>query len=197
MLLADQLCNLVMADPWRVRCLKTVRQVMPQGWIGAGFTRNLVWDWLGGQECEPLTDVDVVYFDNTDLDEAREKAFEASLSTEATDIPWSVKNQARMHLKHGERPYNDLIDGLGHWLETATTVSVRLDEDGQFEVLAPYGLDDLMAGILRPTASGFRRVAHLRHRAEAKGWLRRWPHVEFLTNAPAMAMSPIRITVKP
>lgn len=195
MLQTERLHNLVMADPWRVRCLDSLRQVMPQGWVGAGFIRNLVWDWLGGRKGELLADVDVVYFDNTTLSESEDKAFEAALAAEAPDIPWSVKNQARMHLKHGDAPYTDLTDGLGHWLETATTVSVRLTSAGRMEILAPYGLDDLMAGVLRPTASGYQRLPHLRYRAQVKGWLNRWPHVEFLTNAPAMAMSPLRITV--
>ncbi|WP_259779632.1 nucleotidyltransferase family protein [Aestuariispira ectoiniformans] len=191
----EQLRDLVMADPWRVRCLSVLRDVMPDVWIGAGFVRNLVWDWLGGPIRLPLDDVDIVYFDRQDIDEATEKTFETVLRNAAPDIPWSVKNQARMHLKHGDDPYRDLVDGLGHWLETATTVSVRFDGQNQMEILGPYGLQDLMAGILRPTASGYQRLGHLRRRAEDKGWLRRWPHVKFLSDDPAMSLSPFKVKV--
>lgn len=188
--------NLVMADPWRVRCLEVLRDMFPDGWVGAGFVRNLVWDWLGELCPRDLDDVDVVYFNSGDRSEATEKEIEERLSSAAPDIPWSVKNQARMHLKHGEEPYRDLVEGLGHWLETATTVSLKLDIDGAFHILAPYGLSDLMLGILRPTRSGFERLDHLRQRSEEKGWLRRWPHVEFLADQPAMSLSLIRTTLQ-
>jgi len=53
------------ADPWRMTCLEAVAALaLPDGWIGAGFLRTLVWDRLHGfAEPTPLADVDVVFFE--------------------------------------------------------------------------------------------------------------------------------------
>jgi hypothetical protein len=65
---------------------------------------------------------------------------------------------------------------MRYWPETATAVGVRLDAQGQIEVAAPFGLDDLFALIVRPT----QRFVVNKHsvyldRIRSKNWLASWP----------------------
>ena len=169
----------VLGDPWRRRALETVRALdLPDGWVAAGFVRGAVWDRLSGKcAATPLPDVDVIYFDPDDTARRSEQAFERELRERAPDVPWSVKNQARMHIRNGDRPYASTEDAMGHWAETATCVAVRLDEEDGIRLLAPYGLDDLMAMRIRPTPHFMTRLDAFRARAGRKAWRALWPGV--------------------
>lgn len=157
---------------------------LPDAWIGAGFLRNPVWDALHGRAPDPggLADVDVVFFDPADPAPARERAVEAALTTALSGVPWSARNQARMHDRNGDPPYRDTADALRHWPETATAVAARL-QGGRVELLAPYGVADLAGLVLRPTpptAARPEKLARYRQRVQAKGWLARWPRLAAL-----------------
>lgn len=46
----DDLARLVRGDDWMMRVLRAADMVaLPDLWIGAGFLRNAVWDWLSGR----------------------------------------------------------------------------------------------------------------------------------------------------
>ncbi len=156
-------------------CLQTVAAADPEAWIAAGFLRTLVFDRLAGVTTQ-LDDVDVVTFG----DGRSEARLLARLRQGAPEVPWSVKDQARMHQRNGDDAYTDLADALCHWPETATAVAARIRPLG-IEILAPLGLHDLFAGRVRPTP-------HMRSRADrrqvfaarlhAKRWSDRWPGLE-------------------
>ena len=151
---------------------------LPDAWLAAGFVRNRVWDHLSGiVPAHPQSDVDVVYFDTADPDGARESEHETALRKLVPRTPWQVRNQARMHLRHGDAPYRDVADGMRRWLETATAVGVRLAADGRIEMLAPYGPGDLLGLVCRPTAAGRERPDAYRARVEGKRWRTRWPRL--------------------
>ena len=156
---------------------------LPDAWIGAGFLRNRVWDALSGFafDSNPPEDIDVVWFDRTRATAAEDAALEARLRQAMPALDWSVKNQARMHLRNRHPPYASTVDALAHWLETATGVAARLTPAGAVEVMAPHGLDDLLGLVLRPSpdaAADPARLAELRRRAHEKGWPSRWPRLK-------------------
>jgi hypothetical protein len=174
----DILRALIAGDPWRMQVLRTVRALdLPDWAIGAGFVRSRVWDWLSGDARTTMpTDIDVLYYDAENLDPARETVFEGRLN-EALPAPWSVTNQARMHVENDEAPYASTEDALRHWLETPTAVAVRLSADDEIGVLAPWGLDDLFTMTVRPTPSGRAKFDVYRRRIAAKNWAATWPGV--------------------
>jgi hypothetical protein len=177
---AADILDLVAGAPWRQRALAAVAALgLPDCWIGAGFVRAPVWDALHGyRNPTPLDDIDVVYFDPERPDPAAERAAEARLRDLMPGLPWSVRNQARMHLRNGDAPYQSTADALCHWLETPTAVAVRLGPDRAPELLAPFGLDDLVGPVLRPTPHArAHRMTAFRERVERKGWLKTWPKV--------------------
>lgn len=65
---------------------------LPDWWVCAGFVRSKIWDVLHDfSERTPLPDVDVVFYDPTNLNETYEKELEKKLKYRRLDIPWSVK----------------------------------------------------------------------------------------------------------
>ncbi len=171
--------DLVAGVPWRRRALEAVVALdLPDCCIGAGFVRAPVWDALHGYtEPTPLDDIDVVYYDPACLDPGAEAQAEARLRDLMPGLPWSVRNQARMHLRNGDRPYRSTAEAIRHWLETPTAVAVRLG-DGRPGLLAPLGLDDLLDLVLRPMPyAQAHRTAAFRKRLETKSWLKIWPQL--------------------
>jgi hypothetical protein len=161
-----------------MRLLRAVEALaLPDAWIGAGFVRNAVWDHL--HDLPSVTgdmDVDVVYFDRADADRSRDDRLEATLRAALPGVPWSVKNQARMHLRNGDRPYRDTADAIAHWPERCTAVAAR-SVRGRVEVLAPHGIDDLVDLVVRPTAAFADRPSVVLERIRAKRWVERWPRL--------------------
>ncbi|WP_447755934.1 nucleotidyltransferase family protein [Pseudomonas nicosulfuronedens] len=159
-----------------MQLLRTVRDHGPEGaWIAAGFVRNAVWDALHGySEPTPLSDIDVLYFDTSCLDAEADFAWEQRLQEVCPDVPWSVRNQARMHLRNSDSPYRNCGGAMCRWPEVCTAVAVRL-RDESLELLAPLGIDDLWGLQVQPTEH-FRAKPHIyRERIAAKNWLARWP----------------------
>lgn len=147
---------------------------LPDAWIGAGVVRGAVWDHLHGRApTETWDDVDVVWF--TPAQASPEDATIETRLRAACPAQWSVHNQAHMHTRNGDAPYRDTEDAIRHWPETATSVAARIVPDG-IEILAPHGLADLFALVLRPTPafSGDRRPV-FEARVRTKRWLERWP----------------------
>ena len=169
--------TLIAGDTWMMNVLEAVRQQhLPDGWIGAGFVRRKVWDTLHGfKEPTPLNDIDVLFFDPNDLSEAREKSIECLLAKAMPGLPWSVKNQARMHVYNGDQQYVSTINAMHYWLETPTCAAVRLGDNDELHLIAPYGIKDLLQMIIRPTPAGVRRALAYRVRINKKNWSRTWP----------------------
>lgn len=175
----SSLDEILRADPLRMELLRLVREKqLPDGWIGAGFVRDAVWDALHDRErAAPTGDVDVVWFDPS-AGPAVDVELERWLAADEPSVRWSVKNQARMHLRNGDPPYGSTAHAMEHWPETATAVGVRLDADDRLVVLAPLGLEDLLGGVLRPTAwSQAHHPEVFPARVRDKQWLTRYPRL--------------------
>lgn len=170
--------DLIAGDAWRMDVLRTTRALNLPDWaIGAGFVRSRVWDWLDGDRRATIpSDIDVLYFDTADLSPEQEAAYESELNG-MLPAPWSVTNQARMHGYNGDAPYSSTADAIRHWLETPACVAVRLAADGALELIAPWGLDDLFALIVRPTPSGREKLDLYRRRLDRKQWRKSWPQL--------------------
>jgi len=152
----------------------------PDAYLAAGFVRNRVWDaYYNPFKNVPEADVDVVYFCKENVSKSRDTVFESNLRTLDPSTNWQIRNQAHMHDYGGHEPFCSLAHALEHWSETATAVGVRLDQNGSMQFIAPFGLNDLSAHILRITpvmkatdAKGFE------FRIRKKNWLQRWPGVK-------------------
>jgi hypothetical protein len=97
-------------------------------------------------------------------------------------VPWQAKNLAAVHTWYEARfgaavdPLTSVEDAVGPWPEMATSVAVRLRSNGELQIIAPCGLSDLFAMVLRRNP----RRASLdlfRRRAADKRITERWPGV--------------------
>ncbi|WP_290721896.1 MULTISPECIES: nucleotidyltransferase family protein [Exiguobacterium] len=139
---------------------------LPDWWICAGVLRSKVW----GIDQNAQSDIDIVYFDPSDSSEATEKRHERQLC-KWLDLPWSVKNQARMHLVNELPPYASAQDAISQFPETVTAIGVTRRPD--FELYLPYGASDFTHRIIRPTPPfqiGTSRHSIFQRRVIEKGW---------------------------
>jgi hypothetical protein len=150
-------------------------------WIGAGLIRNVVWNYLHGFPTDSIagSDIDIVYCDPLDASLVRDLSIETRLFASHPGVPWSVHNQARMHVSNGDPPYRDLADAIRCWPETATAIAARID-NGNVEILAPHGVEDLIGLIVRPTPPFACKMSAYRRRIAEKNWAQRWPRLMFV-----------------
>ncbi|MBK3496396.1 nucleotidyltransferase family protein [Viridibacillus sp. YIM B01967] len=166
-------------DTWMMGILHTVQQLnLPDCWVCAGFVRSKVWDLLHDyKERTPLADIDVIYYNAEEMDEQVEKRFEQELLSIMPDEPWSVKNQARMHVLNGAASYVSSKDGMAQFPEIPTAVGVRLI-NSKIDVFAPYGVEGLLSYVVKPTPK-FKKGMSLHNiyvkRIETKNWTKTWP----------------------
>ncbi len=155
---------------------------LPDWWICAGFIRSKIWDTLHGfNERTETADVDVIYFDQTIIYEEMEKQFEHRLISIMPNIPWSVKNEARMHTINNVSPYTSSQDAISKFPETATALGVKLDNENNLILTAPYGLDDVINLKVKPTpyfGESKEIEAIYKEQVSKKNWKSIWSKIE-------------------
>ncbi|WP_434951482.1 nucleotidyltransferase family protein [Shewanella sp. HL-SH4] len=121
-------------DAMRMQALTVCAQVFAKlnitDWaIAAGFVRNLVWDKLHGfstSELSGLNDIDVIYYCEKNITQAQDKHIQQILLS-LMPLNWSVKNQARMHIRNQDPQYHSCLDAMGYWPEKQTAIAVKLN----------------------------------------------------------------------
>ncbi|MCM3782040.1 nucleotidyltransferase family protein [Neobacillus mesonae] len=145
-----KLIEIIKNDEYIMSILETVEKLkLNDAWVAAGLIRNKVWDVLHNINTS-INDIDVIYFDTTDTSWETEKYIEKKLEILMPNQPWSVKNQARMHLKNGFELYTSSFDGVAHFTEIPTAIAVKMC-NSELEIMAPYGLEDLFEKVVKPT----------------------------------------------
>lgn len=169
----------IASDALRMRALRIAREfALPDWCIAAGFVRNLAWDKLHRFATPtPLSDIDLIYFDPEHTGKEHEREIEARLAEIDKDLPWSVRNQARMHARNGDQPYKSTMDAMSYWVELETAIGAKLDANGQIEIISPFGLDSLFAKKITPNRK-HTRPAEFSSRLTKKNWLWIWPELK-------------------
>ncbi|WP_216110808.1 nucleotidyltransferase family protein [Aquisalimonas asiatica] len=164
-------------DPMRMDALESARSLnMPDWCLAAGFVRNLLWDRLHGfEQTTSLNDIDLIYFDDLNTDKNIDRALEYRLRTKDS-LPWSVKNQARMHTRNSDGPYSSTEDAMSYWVEVETAVGAALSNNGQIRIVAPFGVDQLFQYSITPNPKRL-KMEQFEQRIRKKGWLQTWPEL--------------------
>lgn len=175
----EDILKLVSKDDWMMDILTTAKSLnLPDWWVCAGFVRSKIWDTLHGyRERTPIPDIDVIYFDNTNISEGEEKKLEQKLNIMHPDVPWSVKNEARMHLANTIPPYSSSVDAISEFPETATALGVKLDEHDRLMLTAPHGVNDVLNLVVKPTSfftETKKRAKVYEERIAKKNWTANW-----------------------
>ncbi len=165
--------NSIENDNWMIEILKIIRDLnLNDCWIGAGFVRNKIWDEEHKITRTKLNDIDVIYFDSVHNIKEFDIAIENKLKKNYPKLNWSVKNQARMHVRNNHQEYANCKEAISFWPETATAIAVRLNKNNKIEYIAPYGLNDLFNLIVKPTPKF--NLTTYKNRLAKKQWKEKW-----------------------
>jgi len=176
--------RIVAADPLLDETLARVRALALPDWlVVSGALYNSVWNHLTGKPPGyGVKDVDLFYFDDTDLSyEAEDAVIQRAVEHFAgLKLPVEVRNQARVHLwypvKFGrECPrYTSSSQAVSYFASKTHAIGVRFDDEGSLELVAPFGLDDIFSFRITPNRTLDNERTH-----EAKGARAReyWPEI--------------------
>lgn len=175
--------DIVSQEPLIREALARARSLALPDWlIVSGALYNSIWNHLTGKPSGyGIKDVDLFYFDESDLSyEAEDSAIARAASVFTGPPPVEVRNQARVHLwypiKFGRScpRYSSSSESVRYFASKTHAVGVRYDDDGQLELVAPFGLDDIFSFRITPN-----RVMDNQQTHEAKGARAQanWPEI--------------------
>ena len=172
---SEQIEEWISEDAMRMQALSIASALGLSDWcLAAGFVRNLTWDKVHGYSCATaLNDIDLIYFNPDDTSEKADRALEIRLNA-ISDFPWSVKNQARMHMRNSDRPYASTEDAMSYWVEVETAVGATLSDSQDIDIIAPFGVDVLFEYTITPNSKRLKPEAFAQ-RMQEKRWLDIWP----------------------
>lgn len=161
----------------------------------AGCLYQSYWNLKSGRPViENIKDYDIFYFDGRDISFAAEDAVIRAVAGLTADLGASidVKNQARVHLWYRQRfgvdraPLRSCAEAIATFTALAKCVGIAVLPAGGLELVAPYGLADTMAGILRlnpncPNPENFL--------PKAESQRARWPWLNIVGEPPGRAQS--------
>lgn len=158
---------------------------MPNWYLGAGGIVQTVWNVKHDFDPENgIKDYDLVYYNADDISYKAEDAFIQRGKEIFKDIPVfvEIRNQARVYLwyeKHFGKPidrYESIEAAISTWPTTATSVGIR-KESGQFQVYAPFGLDDLLGMIVRANKV---QITEKIYQDKVDRWIKIWPNLKIV-----------------
>jgi hypothetical protein len=175
------LLSVLRQQPRLVRLLDAlVAEPLPDWYVGAGIIYQTWWNHRTGRPLDAwIEDIDLVYFDPTDLSAEAEADIQARLAHLTAPLPLDVSNQARVHRWYpavfGREipPYTSTADAIATWPTTASSVGLTV-RDGELWLLAPLGLDDLLGMIARPNK---RLIPRAVFEGKVSRWRRCWPEL--------------------
>ncbi|RZN12444.1 hypothetical protein CWO91_03870 [Bradyrhizobium genosp. SA-3] len=179
----DEFLALALQNPINAAIVDELgRLALTDAWLVAGCLVQSVWDVLTGRPIDHgIADYDVFYFDpdtSWEAEDAVIRKLNARLAHLAAKV--EIRNQARVHLwypdKHG-LPYPPLMrstDGIDRFLTENTQLGIR-PADGNFEVYAPHGFDDVARLIVRPNRALNFSAAN--YEAKVARWKALWPEL--------------------
>src|SRR5687768_4755644 len=101
-----RLATIVKSSELLMEGLAIARQLaLPNWWIVGGAIRDVVWQGITNRPTGSIRDLDLVYFDATSPSKDADDRLEDRLGS-VGGVPWSIKNQARMHIFDREVAYS-------------------------------------------------------------------------------------------
>jgi len=182
---------IIRSDAGLMRLLAILRELAPPQWrLAGGCLYQTVWNVLTDRpRGTGINDYDLIYFDDCDPSWDAEDAVirRVAAATEGGVGPIEIRNQARVHLWFEHRfgtPYPPLAaadEAIARYASIAHAVGVRLEPDGRLNVVAPFGLDDIFAMVIRPNYALDNAASHARKAERVKAI---WPEVTVLPWGP-------------
>lgn len=181
------LVEIVKSYPEMMSVFERARDLdLPEHWIVSGAIYNNIWNYLTERPVMTgVKDIDIFYFDDQDLSYEAEDAVirRADQLFAGHNPPVEVRNQARVHLWYKDHFGHDYTalksasEGIDRFASITHSVGMRLNRHDQFEVYAPYGLDEIFSFRLTPNYLLPNKKTHLEKGARQ---LINWPELELV-----------------
>lgn len=149
--------EVLLKNPSIKKILELTPQLKLSNWyLGAGCIAQTIWNYQHGFDLNNgIKDYDLVYYDEDVSYEAEDKYIKKGKEL-FKDIEVEIRNQARVHLWYKKKfririsQYKSVEEAINTWPTTSTSIGIRYDKRNQFQIYAPYGLNDLLKMIVRP-----------------------------------------------
>ena len=182
----EELRSTILSSPLLYPILREWEKLeLPDCWLTAGSIAQTVWNrTFALPPTHGISDIDIVYFDPSDLSERAEAQHTARILDAFARLPVRIdlKNEARVHLWYEAKfgypitPYTSSADSITTFPTTATAIGLQPHPNG-LRVNAPYGIDDLMSSIVRPNK---KQITHEIYEAKTKRWIALWPKLRIV-----------------
>jgi hypothetical protein len=182
----ERFLDIVLADP-TVQAILGRAPALGVGdwWLTAGVLFQTVWNSLTDRPAGTgIRDADFFYFHDDTSWEAEDAVIAAGAEIFAgLPVPVEIRNEARVHLWYADRfgtpapPFRDCRDAIDSFAAVCCCYGVTIGPDGEPQVYAPHGYDDLFSLVVRPN----RRLApqHV-YAAKTRRWQQQWPELTVL-----------------
>ncbi|KAM0429811.1 hypothetical protein ACHAPT_006417 [Fusarium lateritium] len=156
---------------------------LPGWYLAAGALTQTVWNVVTNRDPEQgINDYDLIYFDASDLSWEAENAIIEAGQKLFADIPVEVeiRNQARVHLWYEKKfgaPCPRHISSeasISTWGTNTALIAVRLMDDGQWDIYAPWGFSDMFSLIVRPNQQIMTEEVY---QTKVARWKKFWPEL--------------------
>jgi len=175
----QDILNIIEKDERMMKIIHIASSLNLPDWIiGAGFVRNKIWNYLSKKETEIIDagDIDLVYFDPNGNDEKSDEKLSEEMRNK-TGIEWEIVNEYYAHKWNNLLPYKSTEDAISQWPETVTAIGITLDKNNKLKLVAPYGIDDLVNFIVRPTPIFKNKTEVIKVRVAKKKWQEKWSQI--------------------
>lgn len=183
----EYLKNMLISTEYLWNILKQIKLIqLPNWYLGAGSIAQTYWNYQHGfLPNNYIKDIDIAYFDKSDLSEESEQLHEIKIRNLFLDmsVKFDVKNQARVHLWYEKKfdfaikQYSSTEQAISTWPTTSTCIGVKY-ENNNLSIYAPYGLNDLFGMVVRPNKTLITKDIY---QVKVKRWLECWPLLKIIS----------------
>ncbi|MCI5057814.1 MAG: nucleotidyltransferase family protein [Flavobacteriales bacterium] len=156
---------------------------LPQWYIGAGIITQTVWNVEHGFPLlQNIQDLDLIYYDDGELWDQKELQSQITIEFPGIEMEIDVVNQATVHHWYEQTfgfeisKYQSSNEAIKTWPTTSNAVGIRVKQ-GQYEVYAPFGLEDLFNLILRPNKKMITKDIYYK---KVHRWTSCWPKLSVI-----------------
>ncbi|MGP4069645.1 nucleotidyltransferase family protein [Halobacillus sp. B29] len=184
--LENELIEIIQAHPYIQQLFDATDHYIDDYYIGAGVITQTVWNKLYDFDFTyGINDADIIYFNSLEQPSRElERIKETKIRKVLPHFPFEIDltNEALVHHWYEQKfnkkiaAYRSAEEAIETWPTTASAIGVKR-VDGEYKIYAPFGLQDLFKGIVRPNKA---LVPEHVYKSKAVKWKTRWPGLTVL-----------------
>jgi hypothetical protein len=157
---------------------------LTQAFLCGGSLRNLIWDHLSNRQPNFIrNNIDVIYADHEQSSEAF-LTIQEMIKVQHSKFLWNIQNICLNNSTNHEPYGQTIMEALKTIPETCSAFGLTITLEGEYQVLAPFGLKDLFNFEIHPTqmySHDQKKLALYQKRLEWKEWPATWPQIKVFT----------------